>query len=478
MSAVWLFGGVPSASAAQSPASSTSAKPASAQDDDKEEGGETPDGEDRGPAGTGHGHGPATGEEGILGDVHGVRPVFERYGGPLDASETSEVLGNPTGGLRRGAIYEGLFSFAVGVDLDKLAGLKGTTADVSVFQVHGGPGLSAQDIGNFNVVSDLENKRDSGLYEAWIQQSLGTAFDIRAGRMSVDEEFLIADSADVFMNGSFGWPTLPYKDLPNGGPIPSDAAVRAHARLAPGWDALAGLYRGSQADTHGAAGAASTSTVSADDGLLAIAELQYRTGRGENDLPGTYKVGGWYRDGAVTQSGRGSSADLFESLPDIVRQNYSFYAVADHRLTRGAEGEDSGFSAFLRVMAAPSDRNVVTGFADGGLVYSGPFGRPDDGVGIGFAVAQTSATALAGLGRTEVRLGKAETSFERTDQAQVVTGVKGGKGGKGVMTGSTRPGATSAPPAASPATRWCWACGPRSPSEERLSPVWRAQGRG
>ena len=408
--------------AGQAPASPAASKPA-VDSGDEEEGGATSDGEDRAPAGTGHGKGKASGEEGVLGDVHGVRPFFERYGVTFDASETSEVLGNPTGGRRRGGIYEGLFSFAVGVDFEKLAGLKGTTANVSVFQIHGGPGLSAQNLGNFNVVSDLENKRDSGLYEAWLQQSVGGAFDVRAGRMSVDEEFLVADSADAFMNGSFGWPTLPYKDLPNGGPIPSDAAVRVHAKLGSGWDALAGLYRGSQADTRGAGGAASTSTVSQDDGLLAIAELQVETGRGENELPATYKIGGWYRNGAVTRGG-GRGADLFESLPDIVRHDYSFYAVADRRLTRGDDGGDSGFSAFLRAMAAPTDRNVVSAFVDGGLVYSGPFGRRDDEVGIGFAVAQTSATAPDALGRAEVRLGRAETSFELTYQAQLMKGVQ------------------------------------------------------
>ena len=106
------------------------------------------------------------------------------------------VLGNPTGGRRQGAVDGGLFSFAVGVDLGRLAGPKGTTDDVSVFQIHGGPGVSARDIGNFDVVSGLENERDSGLCEAWIRQALGDAFDVRAGRMSADEEFLIADRGD------------------------------------------------------------------------------------------------------------------------------------------------------------------------------------------------------------------------------------------------------------------------------------------
>ncbi|MBH0619460.1 carbohydrate porin, partial [Salmonella enterica] len=186
---IFVLGPTPRAVARQAAPAVGATPAANGADGDEGEGGETPDGESRAPAGTGHGRGKATGEEGILGDVYGARPFFERYGVTFDASETSEVLANPTGGHRQGAIYEGLFSFALGVDLDKLAGLKGASANVSVFQVHGGPGLSAANIGNFNVVSDLENKRDSGLYEAWIQQSFGTAFDLRAGRMSVDEEF-------------------------------------------------------------------------------------------------------------------------------------------------------------------------------------------------------------------------------------------------------------------------------------------------
>ena len=391
---------------------------------DQDEGGETADGGDRAPAGTGHGKGKTTGDEGVLGDAHGLRPFFARYGVTVDASETAEALGNPTGGRRQGAIAEGLFSFALGINLGKLAGLEDTSVGVSLFQIHGGPGLSAQDIGNFNVVSDLENKRDSGLYEAWIQHGFGSLFDIRAGRMSVDEEFLLADSADAFINGSFGWPTLPYKDLPNGGPIPADAAVRVHAGVGPGWDALAGVYRGSQADTRGARGAAVTGAVSQDDGLLAIAELQHRTGQGEGELPGTVKLGGWFRDGTASRSDRPAGTGLSESQPDVLRRAYSVYVVADQRLTRGAAGQDSGFSAFLRVMAAPSPRSVVTAFADGGLVYAGPFGRSDDAVGFGAAVAQTSATAPDGPGRTAVRLGRAEKSLELTYQLQLRKGVQ------------------------------------------------------
>jgi carbohydrate-selective porin OprB len=43
------------------------------------------------------------------------------------ATYIGEALGNPSGGLKRGAIYEGRLNLAVDVDLEKLAGLRELT---------------------------------------------------------------------------------------------------------------------------------------------------------------------------------------------------------------------------------------------------------------------------------------------------------------------------------------------------------------
>ena len=44
----------------------------------------------------------------LLGDLFGLRSVLSRYGVSLAIQETSEVLGNPVGGVRQGLAYDGL----------------------------------------------------------------------------------------------------------------------------------------------------------------------------------------------------------------------------------------------------------------------------------------------------------------------------------------------------------------------------------
>src|SRR6266542_1831735 len=55
----------------------------------------------------------------LLGDLGGVRPWLAGFGAKLDIVETSEILGNPVGGVRRGALYEGLTDLSLTVDFEK-----------------------------------------------------------------------------------------------------------------------------------------------------------------------------------------------------------------------------------------------------------------------------------------------------------------------------------------------------------------------
>jgi porin len=52
----------------------------------------------------------------LLGDLGGVRTRLERYGVSLGLTETSEVLGNATGGRARGVVYEGVTEASLGLD--------------------------------------------------------------------------------------------------------------------------------------------------------------------------------------------------------------------------------------------------------------------------------------------------------------------------------------------------------------------------
>ena len=50
--------------------------------------------------------------------------MFEHRGIKFAETYIGEALGNPSGGLKRGSVYEGRLNLAVDVDLEKLTGLR------------------------------------------------------------------------------------------------------------------------------------------------------------------------------------------------------------------------------------------------------------------------------------------------------------------------------------------------------------------
>src|SRR5947208_10172518 len=85
---------------------------------------------------------PDTGESTVQESTLGLLPnPFEKNGIKFAATYIGEALGNPSGGLKQSAIYEGRLNLALDVDLEKLASLKQLTFHANIFQIHGG-GLS------------------------------------------------------------------------------------------------------------------------------------------------------------------------------------------------------------------------------------------------------------------------------------------------------------------------------------------------
>ena len=102
---------------------------------------------------------------------------------------TGEVLGNPTGGYREGAIYDGVLEAGVQIDLCKLANWQGATFTADAFYPHG-TSLTRQDVHDLNVVSNIDSFHNPRLYELWLQQDLFEGkFSIRAGQIPADTEF-------------------------------------------------------------------------------------------------------------------------------------------------------------------------------------------------------------------------------------------------------------------------------------------------
>jgi Carbohydrate-selective porin, OprB family len=171
---------------------------------------------------------PDTGESTVEEKTLGILPnPLVKYGVKFAATYIGEVLGNVSGGLKQGAIYEGRLNLAVDVDLQKLAGLNQLTFHANMFQIHG-EGLSRDNLQNFFVVSGIEALSTTRLYEAYFEKKWGNnAVSLKAGQLAADSEFFNTKYTDVLTNASMGWPAITSVDLPSGGPSPPLAALGA-----------------------------------------------------------------------------------------------------------------------------------------------------------------------------------------------------------------------------------------------------------
>lgn len=152
---------------------------------------------------------------------------LQRYGVKFAATYIGEVLGNASGGLKQGTIYEGRLNLAVDVDLQKLVGIIKLTFHANMFQIHG-DGLSRSNLQNLFVVSGIEALPSTRLYEAYFEKQWGAKkVSLKLGQFAADSEFFNTKYTDVLTNASMGWPAIRSLDLPSGGPSPPLAALGA-----------------------------------------------------------------------------------------------------------------------------------------------------------------------------------------------------------------------------------------------------------
>jgi len=384
----------------------------------------------------------------VFGDIGGLRPILADVGISLGLQETSEGLGNTSGGTRRGVAYDGLTQLGLGIDGAKALGLTGAIFNVSALQIHGN-NLSTQNLANLQLASGIEADRATRLWELWYQQTLpGNKVDLKIGQQSLDQEFMTSQYAATFINSAFGWPTLAASDLPAGGPAYPLASLglRMRAQISGTVNVLGGVFDGNPAgtlsgDTQQAN--ASGTRFNLHNGALFIAELQYalnpapsgdaaNTGTAADPgLPGTYKIGVWYNTAAINDPrydnhGYSLASPLSDGVPAQHRADYSIYALADQMVWRPAADSPQSVGVFARMIGAPGNRNVLDYSMDAGLVLKAPFnGRDNDVAGLGMGYAHFSSSA-SGLDQDvqydsnpnyPVRSG--ETFFELTYQYQI-----------------------------------------------------------
>ena len=355
----------------------------------------------------------------LLGDLFGVRTELSKYGIDLAIQETSEVLGNPTGGRRQGATYDGLTQAIAQLDTQRAFGWYGGLVNVSALQVHG-RSLSADNLLNLQTASGIEADRSTRLWEAWYDQKLlpEDRLDIRIGQQSIDQEFIVTQNGAYFVNTMFGWPMAPSADLPGGGPAYPLSALGVRFRWRPinPVAILVGVYNGSpspsgegdpqKVDAHGV-------SFPVHGGTLALVELQYTypaiggmvyPGQGA-PLGHTYKIGAWYDserfdDQRFDQQGLSLADPVSTGIPRSHRGEYGIYAVADQMVWRDPKAPNHSVSVFGRAIEVPQgDRNLIDFSLNAGVVLHAPvITRLDDTIGLGMGYTHV-ASGASGLDR-------------------------------------------------------------------------------
>lgn len=350
---------------------------------------------------------PDTGESTIEEKTLGLLPnPWQKYGVKFAATYIGEVLGNPIGGLKKGAVYEGRLNLAVDLDFEKLVGIDKLTFHANMFQIHG-EGLSRSNLQNFFVVSGIEALPSTRLYEAYFEKQWGDKkLSLKLGQLAGDSEFFNTKYTDVFTNASMGWPAITSLALPSGGPSPPLAAVGARLlwNVTDQLSVLGAIFDGDQAGP-GSGDPQERNRYGVNfrvnDPPLLLGQVQYAWNNRNRDpnLTGQFKVGGWrhfgsFGDQRFASNGVSLAAPTSSGEPRLLSGDIGAWAVFEQQIYRMPNSDDRGIGIFARVSGAPADRNLVDLYADGGVELIGlSNARPDDKFGIAAGYAHVSKRA-------------------------------------------------------------------------------------
>jgi porin len=379
------------------------------------------------------------GQTTLTGDWGGLRPYLERKGVVFNLNYTNDFLSNVRGGIGPGSVLIGVFQPQLDIDLQKLLGWQG-----GHFHTHGlvthGPFFSQTYLGNILAVSNLEAGPVARLYSLWYEQSaFNDRLSVRFGLMSADSQFLQSKTASNFINNGISWPTFLAANLPAGGPaypLP-DPGIRVRIKPTDDLAFQAAVFSGdpSGGDGSNQSQPLPTGTMfSFRGGTFVIAEASYLPNQGKEakGLPGAYRIGGWWHtsprfgDQRFDNTGQSLASPTSTGIPLNHTGDQGFYGVIDQMLYRVPGTEDQGLSAFFRAGGVPNDRNLISFYADGGLLYKGLVPRrPDDKVGIAAAYARVGNNArgldqdIGFFGNFLYPVRSGETAIEMMYQAQL-----------------------------------------------------------
>lgn len=297
--------------------------------------------------------------------------------------QTSEIWANPIGGARRTTVYTGLLEFGAEFDLGGAGWLPG--ASVGAFGLFiQGVDVSAQGVGDAGVVSNVAGQATLRFFSAWYEHRwLDDRIRLKVGVIPLDDDFMIVDSAMLFVNSGFGLIQTLALSVPS--PVyPLGAfGLRVHVQSSEAWTFQVGVYDGDAGDESDDRYASDLGW-SHQQGATLVAEASWSPAFARGRIAG----GGAVHFGLVPNYAKSEDERGIGIL----------YMMFERRLTDAFPSELVVFAHGS--VAVPGRRALAVAYVDVGAVWGGGgWSRPADRIGLGLAWTRFGAPYVENLRR-------------------------------------------------------------------------------
>jgi porin len=264
----------------------------------------------------------------------GLRPSLENAGISVSANYTTDIGGNPVGGLYQAVRYSGFLSLATALDFDKIASIKGLTLKVSNFLATGRDITKAT--GSFYSPQEVFTSGDYFFGELNLSLSIfDDMFNFEVGRIFAGDIFAVSPMFQYYLTSAVDGRL---SAIPSNVFFPHYSITSWGTRVTyqpnKNWHLITGLYNAdpkvAKINNHGA-----DFSFAMDKGYLAVGQLTYRHGqeRGDLILPGSISFGSYYESSRFTDLSNPSKR---------WHGNYGFYLLADKMIYKGDWPEYEG----------------------------------------------------------------------------------------------------------------------------------------
>ena len=318
---------------------------------------------------------------------------------------TGEFAANPAGGVKPGgADFAGQLFIGADADLARLAGIQGGSAHF-IFTDRQGRNLQSDNIGNDTSVQEIYGGGQTYRLTllTYEQRLFNDRLDLEAGRTQAQGAFLVSPLYCSFQNNATcGSPVTVFKDT-NFNYFP-DSTWGGHGKLwlDPSYQFFfhVGGYEVNPnsllPDDHGFDFSTKGAT-----GVVVPMELGYSTTATPDRMPRNYGIGAVidqskYQD--PTLDILGGPAVFTKLAPATDNGRTVVYARFDQMVWRPDPTGTRGITLFGLGMVGTSGRQTQSYFAEGGVVWTGPFAaRPYDAIGFDVSDQHYSALGLFNL---------------------------------------------------------------------------------